>query len=199
MRDLYNFQDWSVCFAAAKYADRSWEYIIRSQTHECMNWDWGRTIPFVGIHELDFLYSVRLLFLFLKIGWFSTKSISFFFFSTSSWTSGDFLPKNSFFLLRLTLFLYHGWFSTQYILPFSILHTVLYNAHILFQAAERKAWAGKKEDMGREWTQRQSTSDPENGVLTFEQGSNCPTSGNDQGWAKLVWNLTFSKRKALVF
>ncbi len=49
------------------------------------------------------------------------------------------------------------------------LFSVLYNAHILFQTAERKAWAGQKEDMGREWTQRQSTSDPENGVLTFER------------------------------
>jgi hypothetical protein len=26
--------------AAGKYADRSWEYINRSQTHECGNWDW---------------------------------------------------------------------------------------------------------------------------------------------------------------
>ncbi len=31
------------------YADRSWEYIHRSQTHECGNGDWGRTIPFLGI------------------------------------------------------------------------------------------------------------------------------------------------------
>ncbi len=55
----------------------------------------------------------------------------------------------------------------------------MYILHKLFQTAERKAWTGKKEDMGREWTQRQSTSDPENGVLTFEQGSNCPKCGND--------------------
>ncbi len=25
--------------AAGKYVDRSWEYINRSQTHECVNWD----------------------------------------------------------------------------------------------------------------------------------------------------------------
>jgi hypothetical protein len=33
------FQDRSVYFAAAKYVDRSWEYINRSQTHECRDWD----------------------------------------------------------------------------------------------------------------------------------------------------------------
>jgi hypothetical protein len=47
------FQDWSVYFAAAKYVDRSWEYINRSQTHECGNRDWGRTIPRKGIHKWD--------------------------------------------------------------------------------------------------------------------------------------------------
>ncbi len=32
--------------AAGKYVDCSWElYILRSQTHECGNWDWGRAIP----------------------------------------------------------------------------------------------------------------------------------------------------------
>ncbi len=25
--------------------DRSWEYMNRSQTHECGNWDWGGAIP----------------------------------------------------------------------------------------------------------------------------------------------------------
>jgi hypothetical protein len=40
--------------AAGKYVDRSWEYINRSQTHECGNWDWGRAIPFLGIHKWDF-------------------------------------------------------------------------------------------------------------------------------------------------
>jgi hypothetical protein len=29
--------------------DRSWEYINRSQTHECGNFDWGRAIPFLWI------------------------------------------------------------------------------------------------------------------------------------------------------
>ena len=36
--------------------DLSWEYINRSQTHECGNWDWGRAIPFLEIH---FRFSVQ--------------------------------------------------------------------------------------------------------------------------------------------
>ncbi len=34
--------------------DLSWEYIIRSQTHECGNWDWGRAIPFLGTFVSNF-------------------------------------------------------------------------------------------------------------------------------------------------
>ncbi len=37
--------------------DRSWEYINRSQTHACENWDCGRAIPFLGIHKWVFRYS----------------------------------------------------------------------------------------------------------------------------------------------
>jgi hypothetical protein len=44
--------------AAGKYVHRSWEYINRSQTHKCGNWDWGRTIPRKGIHKWDFPCSV---------------------------------------------------------------------------------------------------------------------------------------------
>jgi hypothetical protein len=40
--------------AAGKYVNRSWEYINRSQTHECGNWDLGRAIPFLEIHKWDF-------------------------------------------------------------------------------------------------------------------------------------------------
>ncbi len=32
-------QDWSACLAAAEAAKRSWEFINRSQTHECGNWE----------------------------------------------------------------------------------------------------------------------------------------------------------------
>ncbi len=52
------FQGRSVYFAATKYVDWSWEYINRSQTHECRVWYWGWTIPFLGIHKLYFRYSV---------------------------------------------------------------------------------------------------------------------------------------------
>ncbi len=48
------FQDRSVYSAAGKYLDRFWEYINRSQTHECGNWNWGREIPFLGIRKWDF-------------------------------------------------------------------------------------------------------------------------------------------------
>ncbi len=51
------FQNWSVSIAAAKYVNQSCEYINSPQTHECRNWDWGRAIPFPGIHKWDFRYS----------------------------------------------------------------------------------------------------------------------------------------------
>ncbi len=41
----YIFQRWVCLFCWRKYVDRSWEYINRSQTHECGNWGWGRAIP----------------------------------------------------------------------------------------------------------------------------------------------------------
>ncbi len=45
----------SVClFCWRKYVDRLWDYINRSQTHECGNWGWDRTIPWKGIHKWDF-------------------------------------------------------------------------------------------------------------------------------------------------
>jgi hypothetical protein len=54
-RDLYIFPG-SSCWS--KYVDRYWEYVNRSQTHECENWDWGRAIPRKGIHEWDCRCSV---------------------------------------------------------------------------------------------------------------------------------------------
>ncbi len=41
-------------FPPAEKADPSWEYIIRSQTHECGNGDWGPDIPFLGIFVSNF-------------------------------------------------------------------------------------------------------------------------------------------------
>ncbi len=38
-------------FCCRKYVDRSWEYINRSRSHECGNWDWGRAIPRKGIQK----------------------------------------------------------------------------------------------------------------------------------------------------
>jgi hypothetical protein len=45
-------------FPPAEQGDRSWEYINRSQTHECGNWDWYPDIPFLGIFVSKFLYFV---------------------------------------------------------------------------------------------------------------------------------------------
>jgi hypothetical protein len=36
----------------------SWEYINRSQIHECINWERGRTVSFLGIFVTDFPYTV---------------------------------------------------------------------------------------------------------------------------------------------
>ncbi len=36
-------------FPAAEEADRSEEYINRSQKHECRSWDCSRAVPFLGI------------------------------------------------------------------------------------------------------------------------------------------------------
>jgi hypothetical protein len=45
LRAIYIFPR-SVClFCWRKYVDRSWDYVNRSQTHECGNWGWGRAIP----------------------------------------------------------------------------------------------------------------------------------------------------------
>ncbi len=45
-------------FCWRNYVDRSWDYINRSQTHECWNWGWGRAIPRKEINKGDFLCSV---------------------------------------------------------------------------------------------------------------------------------------------
>ncbi len=45
--------------SAYSAAENLWtvEYINRSQTHDCGNWDWDRAIPRKGIHKRDFLCS----------------------------------------------------------------------------------------------------------------------------------------------
>ena len=55
----YIFPRWVCLICWRKYVDRSWEYINRSQTHEFVNWDWGRAIPRKGIHKWDFRCSAQ--------------------------------------------------------------------------------------------------------------------------------------------
>ncbi len=44
----------SICLLRCrKYVDWSWEFINRSQTHECGSRDWGRAIPRKGINKWD--------------------------------------------------------------------------------------------------------------------------------------------------
>jgi hypothetical protein len=56
-RFIYS-QDRSTYFFAAEYADRSGEYINRTQKHECKNWDYGRAVHFLGIYVSNFRYSI---------------------------------------------------------------------------------------------------------------------------------------------
>ncbi len=51
-------QDRFTYFTATEYADRSWGYINRSQTHECGNWDCGRAISFLEVVVSNFWYCV---------------------------------------------------------------------------------------------------------------------------------------------
>ncbi len=55
---IYIFPGSVHIFPPAEKADPSWEYIIRSQTHECGNWDWGPNIPFLGIFVSNFRHFV---------------------------------------------------------------------------------------------------------------------------------------------
>ncbi len=56
-------------FPQAEKADPSWEYIIRSQKHECGNWDWGPDIPFLGKFVSNFrhfVFAVRMYILYIN-------------------------------------------------------------------------------------------------------------------------------------
>ncbi len=55
---IHIFPRWVCLFCWRKYVDRSWEYINRSQTHECGNWGWGREIPRKGIYKRNCRCSV---------------------------------------------------------------------------------------------------------------------------------------------
>jgi hypothetical protein len=56
---IYIFPGSVHLFPVFRIADRSWENINRSQTHECWNWDCGRAIPFLGIFVSNFHCSVE--------------------------------------------------------------------------------------------------------------------------------------------
>jgi hypothetical protein len=58
--EIYIFPGLVYLFCCKIYVDQSWEYINRSQKHECGNWDWGRAIPRKRIHKWDFLQCVIL-------------------------------------------------------------------------------------------------------------------------------------------
>jgi hypothetical protein len=55
---IYIFPGSVHIFPPAEKADPSWEYIIRSQTHECGNCDGGPVIPFLGIIVSNFRHFV---------------------------------------------------------------------------------------------------------------------------------------------
>ncbi len=55
---IYIFPGSVHIFPTEEKADPSREYIIRSQTHECGNWDWGPDIPFLGIFVSNFRHYV---------------------------------------------------------------------------------------------------------------------------------------------
>jgi hypothetical protein len=59
---IYMFP-WSVhIFSCSRKADRSWEHINRSQTHDCGNWDLGRAIPNSFSGNICFKYSALCLY-----------------------------------------------------------------------------------------------------------------------------------------
>ncbi len=55
----YIFPRWVCLFCWRKYVGWSWEYINRSETHECGNWGWGRAIPRKGIYKQNCRCSVQ--------------------------------------------------------------------------------------------------------------------------------------------
>ncbi len=57
---IYIFPRSVFLFCWRKYVDPSWDYINRSETHECWNWGWGRAISRKGIHKWDFRCIVAL-------------------------------------------------------------------------------------------------------------------------------------------
>ncbi len=61
---IYIFTGSVYIFPTAEQADSLWEYIIRSLTHECGNWDWGPDIPFLRIFVSNFRHFVFVVYLY---------------------------------------------------------------------------------------------------------------------------------------
>jgi hypothetical protein len=64
---IYIFPASVYIYPPAEQADPSWEYIIRSQTHDSGNWDWGPDIPFSG--NICFKFSAFCLCSAGNLGW----------------------------------------------------------------------------------------------------------------------------------
>ncbi len=65
-----------VClFCWRKYVDRSWEYINRSQTHECGNWGWCRVIPRKGIYKRNCRCSALLVLPYRSVWWLAVTTL----------------------------------------------------------------------------------------------------------------------------
>ncbi len=54
MSDLYIPTIGPSIFCCIAFADRLWEYKNRSQIHECINWERGRAVSFLGIFVSNF-------------------------------------------------------------------------------------------------------------------------------------------------
>ncbi len=54
--DLYNPTIVLPTLLEEIHVDRSWDYINRSQTHECGNWGLGHAIPRKGIHTVNWIF-----------------------------------------------------------------------------------------------------------------------------------------------
>jgi hypothetical protein len=65
---IYIFPGSVHIFPPAEKADPSWKYIIRSQTHEWRNWDWGPDIPFLGLFVSNFRHFVFAVWVLFRIG-----------------------------------------------------------------------------------------------------------------------------------